>query len=122
MKLIDNFGGWIRRKSKVLAAPLFAIVLGFLIGGLIIALSGYNPFNAIWGILKGGFGSGYYLSAVRPPLFLRVLPLPWLGAPAIPVWVLPVRWRWAPSRLPLLRCTAPVLLSWSAWLPWLSAV
>lgn len=82
MKLIDNFGGWIRRKSKVLAAPLFAIVLGFLIGGLIIALSGYNPFNAIWGILKGGFGSGYYLSAT----LTRATPIIFAGLAAALAW------------------------------------
>ena len=42
--------------------PLQAIVVGLIIGGVIIALSGFNPFEAIIGMFKGGFGSAYYLT------------------------------------------------------------
>ena len=42
--------------------PLQAIVVGLLIGGVIIAFSGFNPFEAIIGMFKGGFGSAYYLT------------------------------------------------------------
>lgn len=82
MRQIVKFGSWIRKKAGALAAPLLAIVLGFLIGGLIIACSGYNPFESIWGILAGGFGSGYYLSAT----LTRATPIIFAGLAAALAW------------------------------------
>lgn len=47
---------------EALRLPVISIILGILIGGLVIALSGYNPFAAIIGMFKGGFQPGYYLA------------------------------------------------------------
>ena len=55
-------------KSKIaswyapLKHPLQAVVVGLLLGGVIIALSGFNPFEAIIGMFKGGFGCSSNLS------------------------------------------------------------
>lgn len=82
MKQAGQMGKRLRGMAKSLTLPLFAIALGFLIGGLVIACSGYNPFSAIWGILAGGFGSGYYLSAT----LTRATPIIFAGLAAALAW------------------------------------
>lgn len=72
----------LRRQAKSLSLPLISIVVGFLIGGLIIAISGYNPFSAIGGILKGGFGSGYNLTTT----LTRATPIVFAGLAAALAW------------------------------------
>ena len=37
--------------------PLFAILLSFIVGGVLIRLVGVNPFEAYWALLRGMFGS-----------------------------------------------------------------
>ncbi|MDH3753100.1 MAG: ABC transporter permease [Acidimicrobiia bacterium] len=37
--------------------PLYAILLSFIVGGILIALIGVNPFEAYWALLRGMFGS-----------------------------------------------------------------
>ena len=64
MKSKSSLSGSITRsKLSTIFEPLKhhlqAIVVGLLIGGGIIALSGFNPFEAIIGMFKGGFGSAY---------------------------------------------------------------
>lgn len=76
MKQGNQIKNMLNKKMEHLALPLFAIFLGFVIGGLVIALSGYDPFATIGGILAGGFGSGYYLSATltrATPIILQDL-------------------------------------------------
>lgn len=82
MKQANQLGNSLHGKMKSLALPMLAIALGFLIGGLVIALSGYNPFSAICGILAGGFGSGYYLSAT----LTRATPIIFAGLAAALAW------------------------------------
>ncbi len=38
--------------------PLLAIALSFIVGGVLIAIVGVNPFDAYWALLRGMFGSG----------------------------------------------------------------
>ncbi|MCJ7780214.1 MAG: ABC transporter permease [Acidimicrobiia bacterium] len=40
-----------------LFVPLGAIILSFIVGGVLIALIGVNPFLAYWALLQGAFGS-----------------------------------------------------------------
>lgn len=40
-----------------LLVPLGAIALSFIVGGVLIALIGVNPFAAYWALLQGAFGS-----------------------------------------------------------------
>lgn len=57
--------GKLKKKLDIFEAlklPMISIILGLLIGGLVIALSGYDPFEAIVGMFKGGFQPGYYLA------------------------------------------------------------
>ncbi|MGI9603057.1 MAG: ABC transporter permease [Acidimicrobiales bacterium] len=37
--------------------PLYAILLSFIVGGVLIAIIGINPFEAYWALLRGMFGS-----------------------------------------------------------------
>ena len=37
--------------------PLYAILLSFIVGGVLIAIIGVNPFEAYWALLRGMFGS-----------------------------------------------------------------
>jgi simple sugar transport system permease protein len=37
--------------------PLYALLLSFIVGGVLIALIGVNPFEAYWALLRGMFGS-----------------------------------------------------------------
>ncbi|WP_117000482.1 ABC transporter permease [Desertimonas flava] len=38
--------------------PLLAVLLSFVVGGVLIAIVGVNPFDAYWALLRGMFGSG----------------------------------------------------------------
>lgn len=49
MKQGNQIKNMLNKKMEHLALPLFAIFLGFVIGGLVIALSGYDPFATIGG-------------------------------------------------------------------------
>lgn len=40
-----------------LLVPLYAILLSFVVGGILIAIIGVNPFDAYWSLLRGMFGS-----------------------------------------------------------------
>ena len=62
--------------------PLQAIVVGLLIGGVIIAFSGFNPFEAIIGMFKGGFGSAYYLTTT----LTRSVPIIFAGLAGALAW------------------------------------
>lgn len=46
---------------NALKLPVVAVAVGLLFGGIIIACSGINPFSAILGLLKGGYGSTYLI-------------------------------------------------------------
>lgn len=37
--------------------PLYALLLSFIVGGVLIALIGVNPFEAYWALLRGMFGT-----------------------------------------------------------------
>ena len=45
-----------------LLVPLLAILTAIVVGGIIIAAVGGNPFAAYWGLLQGSFGSSGALS------------------------------------------------------------
>ena len=51
--------GWIRETWNLqpILIPLYALVLAFVVGGVLIALIGVNPFEAYWALLRGMFGS-----------------------------------------------------------------
>jgi ABC-type uncharacterized transport system permease subunit len=46
----------LRRKAGGFAVPLGSVVFAFIVGGLIVAATGGNPFAAYQGLLCGGFG------------------------------------------------------------------
>ncbi len=46
--------GGISSRSSI---PLYALLLSFVVGGVLIALIGVNPFEAYWALLRGMFGS-----------------------------------------------------------------
>lgn len=76
------------KKSRIanlfepLKHSLQAIVVGLFLGGIIIALSGFNPFEAIIGMFKGGFGSAYYLTTT----LTRSIPIIFAGLAGALAW------------------------------------
>ena len=50
---------WIRQLGDLqpVLIPLYAILLSFVVGGVLIAMIGVNPFEAYWALLRGMFGS-----------------------------------------------------------------
>lgn len=58
-KRIKSFSSKIPSSLK---QTFFAIIVGFIIGGIVIYWSGFKPFEAIQRLLVGGFGSKYYLT------------------------------------------------------------
>jgi len=52
--------GW---KLQPVLVPLYAILLSFLVGGILIAIVGVNPFEAYWALVRGMFGSWDRISA-----------------------------------------------------------
>jgi len=40
-----------------LRMPLLALIAAFITGGIVMLLSGDNPFSAYWGLFQGAFGS-----------------------------------------------------------------
>ncbi|MGL4345087.1 MAG: ABC transporter permease [Cellulosilyticaceae bacterium] len=67
---------------KALKLPLIATLIGLFIGGIVIALSGFNPFEAIRGLLVGGFGSTYYLTTT----LTRATPIIFAGLAGALAW------------------------------------
>lgn len=59
-----------------------AILIGWLVGALIIAASGENPFAGIWGLIEGGFGSPHALSTT----LVRATPIAFSGLAAALAW------------------------------------
>lgn len=62
--------------------PIQAIIVGLILGGVIIGLSGFNPFEAIIGMFKGGFGSLYYLTTT----LTRSIPIIFAGLAGALAW------------------------------------
>ncbi len=60
---LDNAFGNLRRSILVgwrlqpVLVPLYAILLSFVVGGILIAIVGVNPFEAYWALVRGMFGS-----------------------------------------------------------------
>jgi simple sugar transport system permease protein len=50
---------WIRSWWDIqpIVVPLFAILLSFIVGGVLIRIVGVNPFEAYWALVRGMFGS-----------------------------------------------------------------
>jgi simple sugar transport system permease protein len=59
-----------------------AIIVGFIIGGLVISWSGFNSIAAILRMLEGGFGSAYYLTTT----LTRSIPIIFAGFAAALAW------------------------------------
>lgn len=70
------------RFFEPLKHPIQAIVVGLILGGVIIGLSGYNPVEAIIGMFKGGFGSAYYLTTT----LTRSVPIIFAGLAGALAW------------------------------------
>jgi general nucleoside transport system permease protein len=51
-----DVAGWVRRAAKAMAVPLGSVILAFLIGAVIFAVSGNDPVLAYQAMACGGFG------------------------------------------------------------------
>lgn len=70
------------RISKPLAYPLMAIAVGLLVGGIIMAITGSNPFTGIIGLIQGGFLSPYAIAST----LTRATPIIFAGIAAALSW------------------------------------
>lgn len=61
---------------------IIAIVVGWIVGGVIIAASGKDPLEGIWGLIEGGFGSRYALTTT----LVRATPIAFSGLAAALAW------------------------------------
>jgi simple sugar transport system permease protein len=57
--------GWLRETWNLqpVLIPLYALLLSFIVGGVLIAIIGVNPFEAYWALLRGMFGSPERIAA-----------------------------------------------------------
>lgn len=62
--------------------PFMSITLGLIVGGIIIALSGGDPFAAIKGLIVGGFGSMHAITVT----LTRATPIIFAGLSAALAW------------------------------------
>ena len=53
-----NLPNAVRRAARGLAVPLGSVVFAFVVGGLLVAVTGANPFAAYQGLVCGGLGIG----------------------------------------------------------------
>ncbi len=53
---------WFASSWSALLVPLLAVLTAFVVGGIVIAMAGGNPFSAYLGLLEGAFGSTKSLS------------------------------------------------------------
>ncbi|SMP52310.1 ABC transporter permease [Anoxynatronum buryatiense] len=78
----ESLRHWLRRFAGDLKQPALAIFAGLVVGGMVIALSGFHPLTAIGSMLKGGFGSAYYLTTT----LTRATPIIFAGLAAALAW------------------------------------
>ncbi len=67
---------------KSLTYPLFAICLGLIVGGIIMALTGSDPVKGIIGLIQGGFFSNYAIAST----LTRATPIIFAGLAAALSW------------------------------------
>ena len=77
-----NLSAKLKSTFERLRFPLIAIAVGLVVGGIVIALSGSNPFQGIWGLIKGGFGSMHALTTTLN----RATPIIFAGLSAALAW------------------------------------
>ncbi|MBR2702410.1 MAG: ABC transporter permease [Erysipelotrichaceae bacterium] len=72
----------VKRLLSSLAYPLMAILTGLIIGAIIIMSTGKNPVAGIWGLLKGGYLTGFSLAST----LTRATPIIFCGVSAALAW------------------------------------
>ncbi|MBR2745760.1 MAG: ABC transporter permease [Erysipelotrichaceae bacterium] len=72
----------VKRLLSSLAYPLMAILTGLIIGAIIIMSTGKNPVSGIWGLLKGGYLTGFSLAST----LTRATPIIFCGVSAALAW------------------------------------
>ena len=80
--MLKNIKAILNNKLKDLASPLLAIIAGLLVGGIIMAISGYDAINGILGLLKGGFLTKYAFTST----LARATPIIFCGLSAAISW------------------------------------
>ena len=71
-----------RIKNSAVVYAFIAIIVGLITGGIIMAVSGHDPFAGIWGLIKGGYFSKYAIAST----FSRATPIIFAGLSAALAW------------------------------------
>ncbi len=72
----------IKQSLSSLIFPLIAILVGLIVGGIIMTLTGSNPITGIIGLIKGGFFSKYAIAST----LTRATPIIFAGVAAAISW------------------------------------
>ena len=80
--LLDKVKPIFQKIPSGLKQAFIATLVGFTVGGVVIAWSGFNPFDTIIKLLIGGFGSAYYLTTS----LTRSIPIIFAGLSAALAW------------------------------------
>ena len=72
-----------------LAAAIAAVIVGFVISAVVLAVAGYNPLQAFAQLLKGAFGKPKYIANVFINILLNTVWLSILYGKAFSVLVVP---------------------------------
>lgn len=80
--ILDSFASRVKRLLLALRTPAIALFFGLLVGGVIIAWSGRNPFEGIAMLITGGFGSAFNLTST----LTRATPIIFAGLAAALAW------------------------------------
>lgn len=63
-ELTPSQNNWLKKVWYSLRIPFLAIILALLVGAIILLVSGANPLEAYWQLLKGAFGTWEYFQRV----------------------------------------------------------
>lgn len=61
----ENFKEYIKQKLKVILYPIIGILVSLIVGGIIMTISGYNPFEAYAALFYGGFYKNWGTSVIN---------------------------------------------------------
>lgn len=71
-----------RLKNSAVIYALIAILVGLITGGIIMAITGHNPFAGVWGLIAGGYLTKYAIAST----LTRATPIIFAGLSAALAW------------------------------------
>lgn len=74
LKGTETLRGLLRRSLRTMSVPIFGVVTAIVIGGIVMAISGYNPIVAYRALFYGGLARNWHISVLNAaPLIFTAL-------------------------------------------------